>query len=227
MVRYKQVRDGRYHEERRKKMAPRYRLKRRTKVVLDAIRRYKGSYVSYLLDVGTADGFMLSSLCQELSISKSVGLDISIELLRIAAASKTQFVQADALWLPFKENIFDVLISASLIEHLPNVDKLLSEFNRVIEPGGLCIITTPPPFLTQIAIKIGYLENDICQTFSLNQLRSLFRRHSFEVVSASKFMLSPIGFPFEEKIERYMRLLGLHFFMVNQLIVGQKVSPPS
>ncbi len=71
-----------YHEGRGRKRALKYRLARRAKEVLQVIRTYKGNEIRSLCDVGTADGMMLDTLNQNLSVKTAVGLDWSLELLK-------------------------------------------------------------------------------------------------------------------------------------------------
>jgi hypothetical protein len=88
----------------------------------------------------------------------------------------------------------------------------------------LCIVTTPDPFFEHIATRIGHLEDEQHhKTFNLQELKSLFELHGFNILKAEKFMMSPIGFPCELKIEKIMKSLGLNFLMLNQLVVAQKI----
>ncbi|MBE3141517.1 MAG: class I SAM-dependent methyltransferase [Thermoplasmata archaeon] len=61
---------------------------------------------------------------------------------------KSPDVQADAAYIPFADNSFDVVICSELLEHVPNPPDVLSEVYRVLRPGGLLLICVP--FLYQI-----------------------------------------------------------------------------
>lgn len=104
-----------YHKGRLKKVDLKYRLKRRTHEVLKAIQTCKGETVSVLLDVGTADGLMLESLNKSLDIHVSVGLDFSRELLKSNTGSISQFIQSDALNLPFKNSVIMLWLQQQLL----------------------------------------------------------------------------------------------------------------
>ena len=52
-------------------------------------------------------------------------------------------VQGDGTMLPFRDNSFDWLVCSEVIEHVPERDKMIAEFGRVIKPGGIMILTTP------------------------------------------------------------------------------------
>lgn len=46
--------------------------------------------------------------------------------------------------LPFRDEIFDIILALDLVEHMARVDDLAREIKRTLKPGGLCVITTPP-----------------------------------------------------------------------------------
>ena len=45
-------------------------------------------------------------------------------------------VQADVTSLPFENDTFDCVYSFGVLHHIPDVDKAVSEINRVLKPGG-------------------------------------------------------------------------------------------
>lgn len=69
-----------------------------------------------------------------------IGLDLS----PINTQDKIPMVSGDALSLPFINNSFDIVICASLIEHIPEPFLLLKEIYRVLKSGGLLYLSFPP-----------------------------------------------------------------------------------
>ena len=53
------------------------------------------------------------------------------------------FSIADATKIPFKDNTFDIVIIADVIEHIKDEDKAIEEIKRVLKPGGYFIASTP------------------------------------------------------------------------------------
>ncbi len=53
-------------------------------------------------------------------------------------------IHADATDLPFEDASFDFVISVHVLEHIPEDRKALSEFFRVLRPGGQAIFQVPP-----------------------------------------------------------------------------------
>ena len=50
---------------------------------------------------------------------------------------------ADALYLPFENSAFDVVIVSEVLEHIPNDGAAIAEVHRVLRRGGLAAITVP------------------------------------------------------------------------------------
>jgi SAM-dependent methyltransferase len=75
--------------------------------------------------------------------------------LKISQQAPSEYVKADwnpknqeikkidATDIPFENEFFDFLIANHILEHIPNYHKALSEFNRVLKPGGIAILQTP------------------------------------------------------------------------------------
>jgi ubiquinone/menaquinone biosynthesis C-methylase UbiE len=195
MVDQKGVLNYDYYEGRKKNLALKYRLSRRTKEVLKGIEKYNGHELDSLLDIGTADARMLEMLNDELSVQTAVGLDYSADLLHTNPNNDLYLVQSDAVTLPFKNNSFDVLVATAVIEHVTDPSQMMRECYRVLRNGGICILSTPDPFFERIATKIGHLKDEQHnKTFSLADLKILVEDEGFQIILAEKFMISPIGF---------------------------------
>jgi len=212
-----------YHRGRQTKRALKYRLRRRSHEVLRTVDTYAKRPVRTILDVGTADGVMLGTLQSALKASLCVGLDLSLELLRVNENPDLDLIQGNALYLPFTREVFDLVVATAVIEHLSQPRKFVMSCHWLLRQGGLMVITTPDPFFERVATAIGHLpEEGHNQTFNLRQLRQLFLDSGFQVLEAQKFMISPWSFPAEMTIERIMRSIGLQLMLLNQLVVSRK-----
>lgn len=74
-----------------------------------------------------------------------VGLDFSPEMLRVAEmklrrhpeyAQVIEWVQGDAMALPFPDDSFDVATIGFALRNVPDVPTVLREMTRVVRPGG-------------------------------------------------------------------------------------------
>jgi SAM-dependent methyltransferase len=94
------------------------------------------------LDLGCGDG----RLTAELDAVQLTAADVSLVALERAAArlpgAATAALEPDAP-LPFTDNAFDLVLCAETIEHVRDLQLLLSEVRRVLRPGGRLALTTP------------------------------------------------------------------------------------
>jgi len=57
-----------------------------------------------------------------------------------------------ARYLPFKNNVFDLVTAIEVLEHIKETQLVISEIYRVLKPKGFVFMTTPTPI--DIVIKI-------------------------------------------------------------------------
>ncbi|MHC4861031.1 MAG: glycosyltransferase, partial [Planctomycetota bacterium] len=86
-----------------------------------------------LLDLGSGPG-VLGQVCE----GGVVHLDVSPAMLREAGGDA---VLADALRIPLRDGSVEAVAALGLTTYLPDLDALLSEVHRVLEPGGRLILS--------------------------------------------------------------------------------------
>lgn len=100
-----------------------------------------------VLEVGVGTGISLPGYSQACRLT---GIDISEKILDRARARvcdlKLDTVEAiqvmDAERLDFGEGSFDVVVAQYVVTAVPNPERALDEFARVVRPGGEIVITT-------------------------------------------------------------------------------------
>lgn len=112
------------------------RLKKSGKII-KIISRYKDIGISKILDIGCGSGYLDSIL------SKQAELYAGVDFVDERKAEDFTFLVSSALYLPFKNSSFDIVICNHVIEHVPEQDKVLGEINRVLKEDGVCYITSP------------------------------------------------------------------------------------
>jgi SAM-dependent methyltransferase len=111
------------------------------------------------LGIGTAD-FSLALAKTMTPKFKVTGIDISPEMLDKAQQFLTnvgvfhQVCQSDIRALPFNDNIFDLVMSAHMLEHLPDPLVGLQEIVRVLQPGTPLILVVTRPGLLGSLIQL-------------------------------------------------------------------------
>ena len=98
-----------------------------------------------LLDVGCGDGVALYLLRDRLPRLELCGVDPSEEALAVARqkVSDAELKKSTSGSLPFEDDLFDVVISSDVIEHVEDPEQMLKEIKRVAKNGAVIIIGTP------------------------------------------------------------------------------------
>jgi SAM-dependent methyltransferase len=98
-----------------------------------------------VLDVGCGRAWIAKELIRKKDFVCS--LDISLrnpeKALELYPSANHAAVVADSLFLPFRDNSFDCIVSSEVIEHIEDPSKFIVELFRCVKPGGKLIITTP------------------------------------------------------------------------------------
>lgn len=127
-------------------------------------------------------------------------------------------INSDALKLPFRSNLFDLIILQDVIEHIEPVDLVIEEIKRILKPNGILYLSTPNrlsviniiadphwglPLLTlfnRSFVRNYYLKffrrseaerKDIAQLLSLNQLKKKFGS-SFNIKLYTKYSVDEL-----------------------------------
>ena len=104
-----------------------------------------GSLTLDVLDLGTGTAQIPIELCRRYPHCRVMAADAAVSMLEVArynveAASLMQQIELrhiDAKRLPFEEPMFDVVMSNSIIHHIPEPIHVLREAVRVVRAGGL------------------------------------------------------------------------------------------
>ena len=158
-----------YHKQRTVSKGISYRALRRIQEIQTAIRTRNLQH-DYLLDIGTADGFLL----EKISAKVKVGIDISFDLLKL---NKHHPLCASALYLPFKDKSFDMVIASALLAHVKDPLQVLKGIYRVLKNGGHLLVVSPSPLFVHTATMVGYLKKDsLNRPYSINQIKKLLNK---------------------------------------------------
>ena len=113
------------------------------KRVAEQLVRSVGFYATvepqHILDVGTGTGSLLERLHVRYPAACLTGVDIALNMC-VRTAQKMgaacHVVNANAECLPFKTGVFDLIVSASVLQWVENLSAALHEMHRVVKPGG-------------------------------------------------------------------------------------------
>jgi ubiquinone/menaquinone biosynthesis C-methylase UbiE len=138
--------------------------------------------VERALDVGCGDG----RLTAHLDAGEVTAADVSAVALerargRLAGAELVE-LEPDAS-LPLDDAAFDLVLCAETIEHVRDVQLLLSEIRRVLRPGGLLALTTPA---TRPLVRPEHPFSPHLHRFTRRSLRRVLGELGFELRSLER-----------------------------------------
>ncbi|GEM_PF-566285 len=102
-----------------------------------------------VLDVGCGTGY--GSQILSISANKVYAIDYSKDAISFAKRNyphaRLNYIVMDANSIGFRDNTFPLIVSFQVIEHMPFLDRYLTELIRVLKDDGVIIISTPniPP----------------------------------------------------------------------------------
>jgi ubiquinone/menaquinone biosynthesis C-methylase UbiE len=139
--------------------------------------------------------------------SDVIGIDISAEIssgvkttaAQYAPDSLAEYITCDVKQLPFTSDSFKLIISDSTIDHFHQENEIvtaLSEFARVLKPGGILIITmdnkgnlTEPLF--RLWIRFGLAPFFIGKTYSIQELKQGLAKAGLRVMDTTAIIHNP------------------------------------
>ncbi|MEM1375886.1 MAG: bifunctional 2-polyprenyl-6-hydroxyphenol methylase/3-demethylubiquinol 3-O-methyltransferase UbiG [Pseudomonadota bacterium] len=110
------------------------------------VERHGGWEGKRVLDLGCAGGFMAEALAERGTVV--TGIDPAakaVEAARAHAAFRDFDIQYDVgvgEQLPYDSGSFDHVVCVDVLEHVTDLDKVISEVARVLKPGGLFLFDT-------------------------------------------------------------------------------------
>ena len=95
-----------------------------------------------ILDAGCGPGRFLDYIRSRDHGGRLAGLDQSAAMVAEVADLGIDAVQGDVQALPFDGGSFDRVVARHMLYHVPDIPLALSEFRRVLRPGGSLLVTT-------------------------------------------------------------------------------------
>ncbi|WP_415280928.1 class I SAM-dependent methyltransferase [Candidatus Nitrososphaera sp. FF02] len=112
-----------------------------------------------LLEVGCGSGYYLTFL-NKIGVKRIIGADISLSKLTHLKGllPESELIVCDAQHLPFRNNIFDLVLCSEVIEHLPDPGIILKEISY--SSRRLAVVSTPTK-TTFYRILLKFLGKDL------------------------------------------------------------------
>ncbi|CAD7774702.1 Ubiquinone/menaquinone biosynthesis C-methyltransferase UbiE [Candidatus Methanoperedenaceae archaeon GB37] len=129
-----------------------------------------------ILEVGCGTGIILNRISRVVHSKNIIGIDLSEKMLYEAKKKNLNVIMCNANMLPFKNNSFDIVYSFKVIPHIPEIESVIRDIDRITKKDGLMILE----FYNPISFK--FLANKIscffegwkvyCRYDSLHKIKS-------------------------------------------------------
>jgi len=101
-----------------------------------------------VLDVGTGTALIPALLCDQYAAFKVIAVDMAVSMLELASynvhaslrGDRIELIQVDAKDLGFESEMFDIVISNSIVHHIHDPKQCVAEMVRVVQPGGAIFV---------------------------------------------------------------------------------------
>jgi SAM-dependent methyltransferase len=152
--------------------------------------------------------------------ARYTGIDFSPTALRFARERfVTQglagdFVEGSIAELPFDDASFELVYSMGVIHHLPEIERAVSEFHRVLRPGGRAIVMV-------------YHRSSFNYRFSIMVLRRMLA--ALLLIPGGPVLVRRVSGERPEVLEGHRRLLrehGLRYLLDRQLFLNNNTDGP-
>ena len=156
-----------------------------------------------LLDVGCGRGDFLKGF-KGLGLDAR-GIDCEKSHSRISRDIDVKYSDIEKSPFPFDDEMFDVVFSKSVIEHLFDPENFMKECRRVLKPCGRIIIMTPD-WISQM--KIFFDDYTHRQPYTVTGIGDILRIFGFKKTTAEIFYQLPVLWKYPV-LKALSRLLAL------------------
>jgi len=156
-----------------------------------------------LLDAGCGTGSLIAAIQQKFKHrGKILGFDITPAMLDLAEynLSKDRFNKTLSLELAHCENFsaknngVDVVISSSVLHHLPHPDHALAEFHRVLKKNGRLLLLDictdyPTTFIFDRFARLFHKAHH--KAYSAAEVEAMLKKHKFSITAFKTWKATP------------------------------------
>ena len=140
----------------------------------------------HIPEIGMCNGFFVKYLFERQQDLYYTGCDFSIKMIyeanrineSLMEQGRAKFIHADAAELPFEDGTFDTVLVIATLYYFEDLEKVFSEFHRVLKPKGQLVISIRPKFIMEVYGTSMFA----ARMFTKEDLVSWITRHGFRIM---------------------------------------------
>lgn len=203
-------------------------VRTRLEIVFDELLGDGALHGRRVLDAGCGYG-AFSRLARKRG-AKVISCDIASKLvLRASTTASSHGVVSDASALGFRDASFATVVSSEMLEHVERAGAAVKELARVLEPGGLLVLTTPNRAwqgIVRMASRLGLRPFHGLENFLWwSELETACAASGLQVLEHVGFHAWPFQLGFSDLSRSVDRRLGAGPWaklMINQAVLARK-----
>jgi SAM-dependent methyltransferase len=171
------------------------------------------------VEIGCGAGLIACALAERARVIAGFDLDqeriaTAARLAPLAGPGRLRVFRGDALRVPLRSASCDLAVCSEVIEHIRDDDAAVREARRVLEPGGLFILTSTAdePWNVEAEKEFDHARAG----YSGEAFRALVESNGFRVRSLEGYGVSPVSraaWKFHRAATRRSPWLGAGFFL--------------
>lgn len=206
----------------------RYEVGKRLRLVFEDVLGERDLAGLKLLDAGCGTGLFSEYACRR--GAEVTSMDVGEGLLaEVAKKCESTRVVGDVQALPFEDSAFEVVLCTEVIEHVASPMQGVAELARVLQPGGVLVLTTPnrlwhPAIRVAGALRLRPYEG-LENWISWHTLERAVRGAGLTIRRQAGFNALPFLFPATYRLIDLLDRLGggpLGRMMINMLVVASR-----
>lgn len=168
-----------------------------------------------ILDIGTGPGLIPIGIAREEKKCKIYAIDISSHMLKVAHEkieregldNRIILQRADAKFLPFKDNSFDIVSCCNVLHHFKDPIPVLNEMARVVKRDDTILIRDliRPPLKLLLNFIVTFFgmsydevmkkeyRDSLCASFTMDEIKS--------IISCSNIKRAKVNFRFPHFVD--------------------------
>jgi ubiquinone/menaquinone biosynthesis C-methylase UbiE len=157
------------------------------KLSIGALDLSKGDH---LLEIGMANGYFVKDIFKKQPDLYYYGCDHSVKMVYEANrlnedmvnAKRVSFFIADAINLPFEDEIFDKVMVVATLYYFDNLEAVFKELQRVMKPNGQLLVSIRPKTIMQLYGTSPFADH----MFTKEELMGWISESGFKLVSITE-----------------------------------------